>query len=132
MKLILTKKINHLLKLSRSMVKKSYSPYSKFKVGAAIRTSNGKIFSGCNIESASYGLTICAERVALFKAISDGYTQFEAIAISSSEDKPAFPCGACRQFLSEFNSEMLVYLDNDQSVYRLSQLIPNPFRRKSV
>jgi cytidine deaminase len=114
------------------MLKYSYCPYSKFKVGAAIRTNNGRIFTGCNIENVSYGLSICAERVALFNAISNGYTSLEAIAISNSGSKPSFPCGACRQFLAEFNSDLLVYLDKDKDVYKLSELIPHVFDKNQM
>jgi cytidine deaminase len=94
---------DELYKISRSMLRHSYSPYSKFKVGAALSTFTGKVFAGCNIENISYGLSICAERVALFKAVSEGHTKFHAIAISSSGSKPIFPCGACLQFLAEFS-----------------------------
>ena len=114
------------------MLKYSYSPHSKFKVGAAIKTDDGKIFTGCNIENVSYGLSMCAERVALFNAVSKGYTKFEAIAISSSGEKSSFPCGACRQFLAEFNLDLFVYLDKDESVYKLSELIPHVFDRNQL
>jgi cytidine deaminase len=84
----------------------SYSPYSHFRVGAALMAENGKVYTGCNIENASYSLTICAERTAVFKAVSEGVTKFKAIAIAGSSDsdfsKPCPPCGACLQVLSEF------------------------------
>ena len=85
--------------MARTAMKSAYSPYSKIKVGAALRTKEGKIFTGCNIENVSYGLTICAERVALFNAILEGFDEFESIAITSSSDEAFPPCGACRQVL---------------------------------
>jgi len=120
-----------LINKAHSVLKNAYSPYSKFKVGAAILTKDGKIFSGCNVENISYGLTICAERVALFKAVSEGHTQFEAIAICSSSKKATFPCGACRQVLSEFGN-MKVYLENDSKTHTLSDLLPNSFTKKQM
>lgn len=125
--LVLNEKRNNLIKEAISAQNRAYSPYSKFKVGAAIITKQGKIFTGCNVENLSYGLTICAERVAVFKAVSEGYTDFEAIAISSSSGKPTFPCGACRQVLAEFNNKMKVYLVNDDNTYNLSDLLPYSF-----
>lgn len=114
---------------------KSYSKYSHFTVGAALLTKDGKIFTGCNIENASYSLTICAERTAVFKAVSEGYTDFEAIAIAGSgnEDfsKPCFPCGACLQVLSEFcgNSFKIILSDTE---YRLSDFLPKRFNEDSM
>jgi cytidine deaminase len=119
---------DELYEISRSMLLRSYSPYSKFKVGAALSTFTGKVFAGCNIENVSYGLSICAERVALFKAVSEGHTKFHAIAISSSGSKPVFPCGACLQFLAEFSPRLFVYVDKDhKSSYKLPELIPHAF-----
>lgn len=113
------------------MLKYSYCPYSNFRVGAALKTIEGKIFTGCNIENISYGLSICAERVALFKAISNGYTKFRAIAISSASSKAVFPCGACLQFLAEFGPDLIVYIDKENnSAYKLSKLIPHFFNNK--
>ncbi len=106
----------------------SYSPYSRFGVGAALRTVDGRVFTGCNIENASYGLTNCAERTAVFKAVSEGYRQFDAIAIAA--DQIAWPCGACRQVLNEFAPELLVIVADAQgSKYcrRLSELLPEGF-----
>ena len=91
-----------LMYLAENAKQKSYSPYSKFKVGAALLTKDGKIYVGANIENSSYPLTVCAERVAFFKAISEGEKEFEKIAISGSSDDFCFPCGACRQVMSEF------------------------------
>lgn len=125
-------KRTELLNIARQAVSKAYSRYSGFNVGAAILTENGKIFTGCNIENVSYGLTICAERVALFKAVSEGYTSFEAIAVSSSSDKPVFPCGACRQVLAEFSKKLVVFVDNDPTEYKLVDLIPNSFTEEQM
>ena len=114
---------------------KSYSKYSHFTVGAALLTKDGKIFTGCNIENASYSLTVCAERTAVFKAVSEGYTDFEAIAIAGSgnEDfsKPCFPCGACLQVLSEFcgNSFKIILSDTE---YRLFDFLPKRFNEDSM
>ena len=123
-----------LLKVLRGALLQSNRPYCKFKVGAALQSTKAgadKIFTGCNIENASYSLSICAERVALFRAVSDGFTSFKAIAISSTSDKPIFPCGACRQVLAEFCrvSSLTVYIDKDTSNYKLDELFPYPFKK---
>jgi cytidine deaminase len=131
-KLVLNDIRKNLIKEAISAQNKAYSPYSKFQVGAAIITKDGKIFTGCNIENSSYGLTICAERVALFKAVSEGHLDFEAIAISSSSGKPTFPCGACRQVLAEFNNKMKIYLVNDDKTYNLSDLLPHSFTKDQM
>lgn len=107
----------------------AYAPYSKFQVGAALLAENGDIFTGCNVENASYGLTICAERTAVFKAISHGVTQFTAIAIAVPGG--GSPCGACRQVLNEFNPQLTVYLgdENGQLIRQTSidALLPDAF-----
>jgi cytidine deaminase len=89
--------------------KRAVAPYSKFKVGAALLTTNGKIIKGANVESASYGLTCCAERVALFKALTDGQTKFSAIAVVAAVKGGAMPCGACRQLLAEYAPKARVW-----------------------
>lgn len=107
----------------------AYAPYSKFKVGAALLTENGEIYTGCNVENASYGMSLCAERVAVCKAVSDGNTSLKAIALSMSGS--GSPCGACRQVLYEFNPSIPVYMsDESGNIYResvLSDLIPDAF-----
>lgn len=114
---------------------KSYSPYSKFRVGAVLLTQDGQIFTGCNIENASYSMTICAERTAVFKAVSSGFTDFKAIAIagSSGDDfsEPCVPCGACLQVLSEFCDDdfMIVLADG---VHRLKDFLPNRFTKDNI
>jgi len=127
----LTNKKIELIEQARQVQKNAYSPYSKFNVGAALLTKNGKIFTGCNVENVSYGLSMCAERATLFKAISEGYTEFTAIAISTSSKKPTFPCGACRQVLSEFGN-LEIYLDNDDKTYNISDLLPFSFSKDQM
>lgn len=108
----------------------AYAPYSKFKVGAAIATKSGKIYTGCNVENASFGATICAERTAAVKAVSAGSIDFEKIVIVSSAGEFTPPCGICRQFLSEFNPELVVILENKLGKikeYKLSELLPDSF-----
>ncbi|PBO85953.1 MAG: cytidine deaminase [Thaumarchaeota archaeon] len=123
-----------LIKKAREAKEFAYSPYSNFKVGAAILTENGEVFTGCNIENISYGATNCAERTAIFKAISDGNKSFKEIAISSSiaPEKPIFPCGICRQVLAEFNKDMLIHVDGDDKTYKLSELLPAPFDKNQM
>ncbi|MCD6363657.1 MAG: cytidine deaminase [Synergistetes bacterium] len=109
----------------------AYAPYSRFKVGAAILTREGKVFSGCNVENSSYGLTICAERVALFKAVSEGYRSFKAIAVVGDVSEFVPPCGACRQVLREFSSDMLVVMGNVSGDFverKLEELLPLAFK----
>ncbi len=104
--------------------------YSGFKVGAALETSDGTVITGCNIENATYGLTMCAERVALFKALSDGHRRFRRIAIVADTGAPTPPCGACRQLLWEYGGDLEVVLGNLQretARYQLQDLLPLPF-----
>ena len=117
-----------LLQMAREAMKNSYSPFSKFPVGAALRTKDGKIFTGCNIENSSFGLTCCAERTAIFKATSEGARQFDCIAIAANE-KP-WPCGACRQVLHEFAPDLRVIItwgkgETDEKM--LYELLPEGF-----
>ncbi|XP_030625388.1 cytidine deaminase-like [Chanos chanos] len=109
----------------------AYCPYSKFRVGAAVVTHDGKIYTGCNVENASYGLSICAERTAISKAVSDGYKQFKAIAIASDlKDCHISPCGACRQFMREFGLHWEVYLtklNGDHQQMTVENLLPLSF-----
>ncbi len=107
--------------------------YSKFKVGAALETVEGVIVSGCNIENATYGLTLCAERVALVKALSEGHTVFTRIAVVADTKAPTPPCGPCRQLLWEYCGDVEILLGNLKSLtgrYRLSSLLPLPFDRR--
>ena len=118
--------------LSAALATREYAhaPYSKFKVGAAIEDAEGRIHTGCNIENATYGLTVCAERVALFKAISEGVRQFRRIAVAADTDVLTPPCGACRQLLWEFCGDLEIVLVNLRStieMHRLKDLFPRPF-----
>jgi cytidine deaminase len=104
--------------------------YSGFKVGAALETEDGTIVTGCNIENATYGLTICAERVAMFKAVSEGHRTFRRIAVVADTADPTPPCGACRQILWEFGGDLEVVLANLQreiATHRMRELLPLPF-----
>ncbi len=116
-----------LLKQAKEAYRYAYAPYSRFKVGAALLTKDGRVYTGCNIENSAFGATMCAERVAFSKAISDGVTDFKAIAIVSDKGKPCPPCGECRQVMSEFCEDdfMIVTQDN---VYPLSRLLPESFK----
>ena len=108
----------------------AHAPFSNFKVGAALRTPSGKVFAGCNVENATYGLTVCAERVAIFKAISEGERKFDAIAVVTDTDTLTPPCGACRQLIWEFCGDIPVAMSNLQGKVeelRMSQLFPKPF-----
>jgi cytidine deaminase len=108
----------------------AYAAFSNFRVGAALETSDGKILTGCNVENATYGLTICAERVAVFKAISEGYRSFTRVAVVADTAEPTPPCGACRQILWEFGGDLEVILGNlsgEKARYRLKDLLPHPF-----
>jgi cytidine deaminase len=111
--------------------KRAYVPYSKFPVGAALVSADGKIYQGCNIENASFGLTNCAERTAIFKAVSEGEHSFSAIYIYGETDKPISPCGACRQVLSEFCSPdmpvILISKDHQLKSLTVSELLPYSF-----
>ena len=122
-----------LIKLAKEARSKAYAPYSRFFVGAALLCKSGKVYTGCNVENASYGATVCAERVALGNAIANGESQFVKIAIvggKSTDDKPCFPCGICRQFMSELCAKDLevVLSDGDKCIsYKLSELLPHSF-----
>ena len=108
----------------------AHAPYSNFLVGAAIEADDGRIFTGCNVENATYGLTVCAERVAVFKAISEGARKFKAIAVSADSERLTPPCGACRQILWEFLGDVpltLVNLAGKTEQLRLSEIFPRPF-----
>lgn len=118
-----------LIKLAYEATKKSYAPYSNFKVGAALLTSDGTVFTGCNIECASFGGTNCAERTAVFKAVSEGYKEFTSIAVVSESEKFTYPCGICRQVLNEFAPDIDVIFDNNGEieVINLKELLPYSF-----
>lgn len=123
--------VQRLLLCSREAKKSAYCPYSRFPVGAALLTGDGRIFSGCNIENACYPLGVCAERTAIQKAISEGYQEFRAIAIASDlEDDFISPCGACRQVMREFGTNWAVYMTKPDGTYvvrTVQELLPASF-----
>jgi cytidine deaminase len=121
-------KPTELIDLARKARKKAYVPYSHYKVGAALLGKSGKIYTGCNVENASYGHTICAERTAVLKAVSEGETEFEALALVTKNG--GSPCGACRQVLSEFAPKLIVYIADKNGEYRtttMKKLLPDSF-----
>lgn len=125
--------VKELIQAAEKAKTNAYAPYSSFKVGAALLTAGGKIYSGCNVENASYGLTCCAERVALFKAVSEGEKDFIALALVSDSEDYCAPCGACRQVMAEFELQMPIYMGNNSGLYRVqtvSELLPNNFSLK--
>lgn len=112
----------------------AYVPYSNFKVGAAVLTEGGEIYTGCNVENASYGLCNCAERTAIFKAVSEGERDFVAIAIIADTQKPVAPCGACRQVMAEFGIQKIIMcnLHGEQKIATLEELLPYSFEKKHL
>jgi len=119
-----------LIAAARAARENAYAPYSNFRVGAALRAFSGRVFGGCNVENASYGLTVCAERVAIFKAVSEGERGFDAIAVVTDAEKLTPPCGACRQLIWEFCGDVPVVLANLQGaveVHPMRELFPRPF-----
>jgi cytidine deaminase len=119
-----------LIEAARQARERARASFSHFKVGAAIEAAGGQVITGCNIENATYGLTLCAERVAIFKAISEGHDGFTRIAVVADTADPTPPCGPCRQILWEFAGDIeviLADLEGEKARYRLSQLLPMPF-----
>jgi cytidine deaminase len=119
-----------LIEAARASREFAVAPYSDFKVGAALLAADGTVFTGCNVENASFGLTMCAERIAIFKAISEGKSEFKALAVSADTDKLTPPCGACRQVIWEFCGDIPVTLSNlkDRSrTVMMSEILPNAF-----
>lgn len=122
-----------LVSLAREARDKAYAPYSGFAVGAALQAKSGRIYSGCNVENASYGLSICAERVAIFKAVCEGEKEFEALAVVT--ETLASPCGACRQVLAEFGLDIQVIiadLGEKRKVHTVGDLLPAAFTPKAL
>jgi len=121
-----------LANLAKDIAKKAYAPYSNFRVGAALITDSGNIYTGCNIENAAYPATVCAEDVAVFKAISEGETKINKIAVAcidAKSDTAIFPCGLSRQRLSEFNTEHVIVVDNNgYKEYKFSEILPFDFK----
>jgi cytidine deaminase len=113
----------------------AYSPYSKFRVGAALLTDDNQVFTGCNVENASHGLSICAERTAIVKAVSSGSTKYKAIAVTTDMNEYISPCGACRQFIVEFGLDIVVYLVAKDLTYQTTtsgDLLPQAFTPKDL
>ena len=121
---------SELIAAARKARRHAQAAFSGFKVGAALETADGTIVTGCNIENATYGLTVCAERVAMFKALSEGHRRFRTIAVVADTQAPTPPCGACRQILWEFGGDLEVILANlrrETGRHRLAHLLPSPF-----
>ncbi|MEN1969385.1 cytidine deaminase [Lentibacillus sp. N15] len=122
----------NLIDEAKSIREKAYVPYSKFPVGAALLTKSGKIYTGCNIENAAFPVSCCAERVAIFKAISNGETEFKEMAVAADTPRPVPPCGSCRQVMSEFFDQMMpVHLTNlhgDTKTVTVNELLPFSFK----
>lgn len=119
-----------LIELSEKSQKNAYAPYSHFYVGAALLCADGTVYTGCNIENSTYGATNCAERTAVFKAVSEGHREFTAIAITSSGGGLTFPCGICRQVLAEFSPEIKIILkdkNGEISAFSIDKLLPHSF-----
>ncbi|HEX4946088.1 MAG TPA: cytidine deaminase [Blastocatellia bacterium] len=122
-----------LVEIAQQARDRAYAPYSNFQVGAALECADGRIFSGCNVENSSYGLSMCAERVAIFKAISEGYQNFTRIAVIADTHTPVRPCGACRQVISDLFPKdadvILANLKGDIEIAPIRELLPAPFDR---
>ena len=119
-----------LVAAARAAREHAIAGFSHFKVGAALETADGTIVTGCNVENATYGLTVCAERVAMFKALSEGHRSFVGVAVVADTSSPTPPCGACRQILWEFAGDIDVFLANlteDTGAHRMKDLLPLPF-----
>lgn len=125
--------IEQLLARAREARDRAYAPYSGFSVGAALETTDGSIFTGCNVENASYGLTVCAERTAVATAVAAGHRTFRRIAISTFDEMATPPCGACRQVLAEFAPEMEVHSEagSHRMLWRLDELLPARFSSRT-
>ena len=126
-------RLEELLAIARKAREQAYCPFSRFPVGAALLTSDGEIFAGCNVENLSFGLTVCAERTALCSAVAAGKRQFSGMVVVTDTPEPATPCGACRQALYEFSPNLWLVtanLQGQQRVYRLSELLPDAFQTK--
>ena len=123
-------KKEQLVKSAKDVRERAFAPYSNFKVGSAVITKSGKVFSGCNVESASFGLTVCAERVAIWKAVSEGETEFDSIAVVADTKKLTPPCGGCRQIIWEFCGDVpvtLANLDGYVETVQMKDLLPRAF-----
>jgi len=124
--------VDHLIEAARGAQQQAYCPYSKYRVGAALEAEDGSIFLGCNVENASYGLTNCAERTAVFAAVSAGARRFRRIVVATDSDPPGPPCGACRQVLAEFGLELEVLSvgPKQSKRWRVGELLPDAFSKE--
>ncbi|WP_406944039.1 cytidine deaminase [Halobacillus sp. SY10] len=122
---------NQLINEAKKIREKAYVPYSKFPVGAALVTKDGTLYTGCNIENAAYPVTCCAERVAIFKAVSDGHDKFKELAVVADTKRPVPPCGSCRQVMSEFfQSDVKIHTTNlhgDTKTFTMEEILPFSF-----
>ena len=124
-----------LVRAAREARRHAVAPFSRFKVGAAIRTRDGSIYSGCNVENATLGLTVCAERVALWKALSEGARRFTEVAVVTAAERPTPPCGACRQLLWEYCGDVPIHMVNTRGKRKklmLSELFPYAFDKRDL
>lgn len=127
----MTLPVGQLIEQARQASNKAYAPYSSFFVGAALLLGDGTVVTGCNVENASYGLTVCAERTAICKAVSEGRREFEAIAVYADTDVFCSPCGACRQVIAEFGPQIRVIMANRRGEYKImtiAELLPETFK----
>jgi cytidine deaminase len=127
---ILLMDAHELISIAMKAKENAYVPYSNFRVGAALLTKDGRIYTGCNVENASFGATNCAERTAIFKAVSEGNRDFEAIAVNADMEQLTYPCGICRQVMVEFSKDLKLYISNkhgDYKEYTLNELLPGAF-----
>jgi cytidine deaminase len=131
----LSNRVEKMVKAARDARRRATAPYSRFKVGAAVRAVSGVIYSGCNVENATLGLTVCAERVALFKALSEGARRFTDVAVVTAAERPTPPCGACRQLLWEYCGDVPVHLVSTRGrnkTFTLGELLPYAFDKRDL
>jgi len=126
--------VTDLVARARDAMRNAWAPYSEFRVGAAIEAADGRVFVGCNVESASYGLTICAERMALGAAVAAGARSLRRVVVTTEVEPPAAPCGACRQLLAEFglNLEVIAAGPTSERRWTLAALLPDAFTKESL
>ena len=124
-----------LFEVAKEVIENAYVPYSNFPLAAALLTKDGEIFTGVNIENAAFGSTMCAERTAIFKAVSEGYTDFEAMLLLTESKKPVTPCGACRQVINEFSKDIDIIMttyDKQELIKKNKELLPGSFNKDDM